>query len=229
MRRNTIQVRDATVDDIDVLIRFACHVRDLPTGRRSGGRPPATPNLRERYDSLLASPTRRVILALDSTSADADDEVVGMAVLAIDVAGELLDIPVIRVSHLVVERAHRRRGAGRALLAAAASYADEMGLEHVSIGAATTDRESNRFFARLGFSPVMVRRVAPLALLRRQLAVSAAETPAGSVRHGRGVRRGLGRSRPLPTAPVTEPKTAPTTPDGSAGTMSQEVSGGPHR
>ncbi len=197
MRRNSIRVRDASPDDVEALTRFAGHVRDLPTSRRHGGRPPAVPDLRERYESLLVNPTRRVVLAIDDVAVDGTETVLGMAVLAVDVAGELLDIPVIRVSHLVVDRAHRRRGAGRALVAGAASYADEMGLEHVTIGAATTDREANRFLARLGFAPVMVRRVAPVAVLRRQLAVpESSETPVNVVRRrSRGVRRVLTRSQ----------------------------------
>ncbi|MGB9377511.1 MAG: GNAT family N-acetyltransferase, partial [Mycobacteriales bacterium] len=169
MRHNGIQVRAATPDDVDVLTRFSGHVRDLPASRRHSGRPLAGPDLSERYSSLLANPTRRVFLAVDDKAGPVE-EVLGMAVLAVDVAGELLDIPVVRVSHLVVDRAHRRRGAGRALVTAAAAYAEELGLDHVAVGALTTDREANRFFARLGFAPVLVRRVASLSVLRRELA-----------------------------------------------------------
>lgn len=202
MRRNSIQVRDATLDDVDVLIRFAAHVRDLPNGRRSGGRSSAASDVRDRYQSLLVNPTRRVVLAVDDTSAEGAEAVLGMAVLAVDVAGELLDMPVIRVSHLVVERAHRRKGAGRALVMAAAAYAEEMGLEHLSVGATTTDREANRFFARLGFAPVMVRRVASLGVLRRQMAIpdSAEVAVSAARRRGRSVRRVL-TSSPLGRAP----------------------------
>jgi len=196
VRRTGIQVRDATLADLEVLTRFAANFRDLPATRRQGWRPLALPDLRDRYDGLLRNPSRRVVLAVDENATDEPAPVLGMAVLAVDVAGELLDIPVIRVSHLVVDRAHRRRGAGRALVAAAASYADELGLEHVSVGAATTDREANRFLARLGFAPVMVRRVASLAVLRRHLALrESAEPPARVVRRrGRRVRRVLSRS-----------------------------------
>lgn len=191
MRRSSIHVRDATVDDLDTVISFADNVRDLPAGRRHGGRPAAPVDVRERYEVLLTNPDRRVVLAVGD-----GDLVLGMAVLSVDLAGELLDVPVIRVSHLVVERAQRRKGAGRALVAAAGSYADRMGVEHVTVGAATTDREANRFLARLGFAPVVVRRVAPLAVLRRHLAVPETDAIPTHLarRRGPGIRPSLTRS-----------------------------------
>jgi GNAT superfamily N-acetyltransferase len=192
MRRSSIQVREATVDDIDTVITFADQVRGLPGARRPAARPVAPIELRDRYEALLTNPDRRVVLAVGGDG----EQALGMAVLSVDVAGELLDVPVIRVSHLVVDRAHRRQGAGRALVAAAGSYADEVGVEHVTVGAATTDREANRFLARLGFAPVVVRRVAPLAVLRRHLAVPETDAaPTHVVRRRRaGVRGALTRS-----------------------------------
>ena len=47
-------------------------------------------------------------------------------------------------------------------------------------------REANRFFARLGFAPVSVNRVAPVAGLRRILG---AEVPAAEADSGDGARR----------------------------------------
>lgn len=191
MRRGSIQVRTASLDDIDAIVGFADHVRGLPSGRRQAGRQPAAGDMRGRYQTLLIHPRRRVVLAIDDS-----DAVLGMAVLSVDVAGELLDVPVIRVSHLIVARSQRRRGAGRALLGAAASYADEARVEHVTIGAVTTDREANRFLARLGFAPVAVHRIAALTALRRHLAIPESDDVAAQVmrRNRAGVRRALARS-----------------------------------
>lgn len=191
MRRNGVEVRDASVDDIETVLSFSDHVRGLPGGRRPAGRPPARHDLRERYEALLASPARRVVLAVGDGG-----QVLGMAVLSVDLAGELMDIPVVRVSHLVVGRAHRRRGAGRALVAAAGCYAEKVGVEHVTVGVVTTDREANRFLARLGFAPVIVRRVAPLAVLRRHLALPDTDAAPAHLprRRGAGVRAALIRA-----------------------------------
>jgi GNAT superfamily N-acetyltransferase len=176
VRRGGIRVRTASPEDIDTIVGFAEMVRALPGSRRPAGRQPAPDEVRGRYETLLVDPDRRVVLAVDDT-----DAVLGMAVLTVDVAGELLDVPVVRISHLVVDRTQRRRGAGRALVAVAGSYADEIGVEHVTVGAATTDRESNRFLARLGFVPVAVHRVTTLAALRRHLAVTEPDDVAAPV------------------------------------------------
>ena len=189
MRRNGIQIRPATPDDVDTLLRFAEQVPNVPSGRRHGSRPPGGHDPRERYEMLVKNPERRVLLAVGDA-----DSVVGMAVLSLDVAGELLDVPVVRVSHLVVDRPHRKRGAGRALLASAAAYADEVGVDYVTVGAVTTDREANRFLARLGFAPLIVRRIAPLPVLRRQLAVPDAPDLVRQGRPGRMMRRALRRT-----------------------------------
>src|SRR5881409_3230397 len=68
-----------------------------------------------------------------------------------------------------IDKAHRRRGVGHALVAAAADIADELGIEHVSVGVYPSLREASRFYARLGFAQVMVQRVVPTAMLRRRL------------------------------------------------------------
>lgn len=191
MRRGSIHVRLASLDDTDVLLGFAGLVRGLPRGRRQAGRQSAVDEVRSRYQSLLINPGRRVVLAVDDA-----DTVLGMAVFSREMAGELLDVPVIRVTHLVVDRGQRRRGAGRALVAAAGHYAHEEGVDYVSIGATTIDREANRFLARLGFAPVAVHRIAALPALSRHLALPESDDAAGDVarRNTRRVRRAMARS-----------------------------------
>ena len=93
-----------------------------------------------------------------------------MALLTVAPANALLDLPAVHMSHAVVPDRHRRRGAGRALVAAAAAYAEEHGVEQLVVSVHPGSREANRFFARLGFAPLAVRRVAPVAAVRRRLA-----------------------------------------------------------
>ena len=85
------------------------------------------------------------------------------------------------MSHAVVADRHRRRGAGRALVAAAAAFAEERGLDQLVVSVHPGSREANRFFARLGFAPLAVRRSAPVAAVRRRLPHGEARPPAEHV------------------------------------------------
>ena len=161
-RSSSIRIRAAIAEDLPVLVRLGKQIRDLPVNRRAGC--PVADSDAERYRAVLDNPTRRVLLAVDDT-----DTVLGMAILGVDSIGELADVPAVRLSHLVVDADRRRKGAGRALVDAAAAYAEEVGVDHVITGAAPIARDTNRFLARLGFAPVAVRRVASVSVLRRNL------------------------------------------------------------
>jgi GNAT superfamily N-acetyltransferase len=193
-----VRVRTATLDDLDAVLRLGADLHEpaatWPSPARlrwlGGG-----DEMRGRYRRLLADEDHRVVLAVDEDSA----EPLGMAVLGVDPASALLDLPAVSVTHLLVAPAHRGRGAGRALVAAAVGYADERGMDHVIVGVSTTGREANRFFARLGFAPLVVRRIAVVSALRRTLGLTdlVAEGRADAVRR-RSLRRGRVPSATLP-------------------------------
>jgi GNAT superfamily N-acetyltransferase len=168
MSRSNVRVRPAEPADVDVLAELSVEYRESVTGRfyrpvrPAGG---ASSDVRSRYRRLLTDSAHRLVVAVDGNSGC----VLGMAVFGVDVVSTLADVPSIYVSHLLVAPQHRHRGAGRALLAAAVGYADELGLGHVIVGVSTGGREANRFLARLGFAPLVLRRIAPVLALRRSL------------------------------------------------------------
>lgn len=185
MPRAQVTVRDAGPGDLAAVVALAGSFRDVLTGpRRAGTSARATPQ--ERYADALADPGRRLVLAVDG-----EDQALGMALLTPAPVTSLLDAPALHVTHLVVADRHRRRGAGRALLAAAAARAEELGLEQVVVSVAPGSREANRFYARLGFAPLVLLRAAPTASLRRRLS-AATPVPVAPSRHRLG-RRALGR------------------------------------
>ena len=169
MPRRPLRVRPATADDVPALLAFGEELRDgLPP--ESGGRPRGTPAaarvaLEQRYLEALADPERHLVVVVNDA-----EEPLGMALLTISTANALLDLPAVHMSHAVVADRHKRRGAGKALVAAAAAYAEAHGLEQIVVSVQPGSRDANRFFARLGFAPMAVRRVAPVGVVRRRLA-----------------------------------------------------------
>ena len=114
------------------------------------------------------------------------------------------------MSHAVVADRHRRRGAGRALVGAAATFAEERGVGQLVVSVHPTSREANRFLARLGFAPLTVRRSASVAGVRRRLAAGETRQVEHAVPRRRRTPR-LGRSliRPVPHADEGERRLHP--------------------
>ena len=206
MARAALHVRAATEADLPALLAFGEELRDsvigpLPElGGRSRGGAPATArtSLEQRYLEALDDDARHLVVVVGE-----EDEPLGMALLTVASANALLDIPAVHMSHAVVGDRHKRRGAGRALVAAATSYAEERGIEQLVVSVHPGSRDANRFFARLGFAPLAVRRTAPVAAVRRRLA-SVETRPVGE----HVVRRRPRRARLVGTAPL-----GPATPD----------------
>jgi predicted N-acetyltransferase YhbS len=143
-------------------------------------------HLPERLALMLSGTERDVLVAID----DGTGDVVGMIVVSDDSVGEVTPTPVLNVAHLAVSPQHRRRGVGRALLAATVHLADQRRIENIVATAVTGSREANRYLARLGFAPLVVRRIAPTSVLRRTLGISDAGDRLALLRRARIVRSG---------------------------------------
>lgn len=73
------------------------------------------------------------------------------------------------IDQLFVDRRARRHGVAHALLDAVVGQAERTGTEVIVSNVPTQSREANRFFARLGFGSVVIRRVTSTSSLRRRL------------------------------------------------------------
>ncbi|CAN5160375.1 hypothetical protein BH20ACT5_BH20ACT5_01960 [soil metagenome] len=169
MVRSNLRVRDADSDDIETVLSFAADVLDC------GGSGAVSPlvrladgaighSMRDRYARLLADPEHRVVIAEQGRA-----KPLGVAVFSVDTISALLAVPVVYVSHVLVPGLERQRPVGQALVAAAATFAEEIDAEHVIVGVNPAGRETNRFFARLGFAPLIMRRIVSVPTLRRRL------------------------------------------------------------
>jgi GNAT superfamily N-acetyltransferase len=185
--RTPIRVREAAAADIPILVRLGKELPGGHAGRRRGtSRPGLTSSqltFEHRYAEALADSRRRVVLAVGE-----DGEPLGMAVFAQVSTSPLVDVPAVQVSHLIVDGGHRRKGAGRALVAAAAAYAGEIGRDQIMVNVLPGARDVHRFYARLGFAPLVVRRVTSIAALRRRLGAAELRPAPGLLRRRPGVR-----------------------------------------
>ncbi|GAB3598754.1 hypothetical protein GCM10027446_29740 [Angustibacter peucedani] len=121
---------------------------------------------RDLVHDLAAAITRDDVKAFVAALDGSD---VGFVVLSRGPLLPLLDEPSVAIEHLFVRDEARRHGVGRALIARATTFAEQGGASQISTSVPAAGREGQRFFARLGFSPFVVRRVASVSALRRRL------------------------------------------------------------
>ncbi len=207
MAWTSVRVRPATLDDLPALLGFAEELRDqlLPVAESPRGRSAVRPGLEGRYLEALEDPDRHLVLAVGD-----DDVPLGMALFTVASANALLDIPAVHMSHAVVSDRYKRRGAGKALVHACTVFAEERGVDQIVVSVHPGSRDANRFFARLGFAPLAVRRVAPVGVVRRRLTGTDVRPLSEHVVRRRPRRVGrLGTGVvPLPLGPAVEDEPA---------------------
>ena len=166
MTRPAVAVREACPADLPALMVMWDEMREMG-GRIDRAMPPsAEAGVLERLEAVTQDPSSCALVAV------VDDEAVGMTVLTATSYAPLFDQRAVHAHYLHVRDGFRRRGVGKALLAAAVAFADDFGAEHVITSVPPQLRETHRFYARLGFGPVVVRRSVPVNVLRRRLAGS---------------------------------------------------------
>jgi GNAT superfamily N-acetyltransferase len=156
-------VREADLVDVPALLQMWGELRHIG-GRLERLIPgPDGEGMRERLEAVRRDADSRALVAV------VDGEVAGMVLLTSAPYAPLLEQRAVHAHYLHVRDGFRRRGVGKALLAAAVTFADEVGAEHVITSVLPQMRETQRFYARLGFGPLVVRRSAPVSILRRRL------------------------------------------------------------
>lgn len=154
----------------------------------------------------------RIALAIDRHSGEVDNRIVvaevdghvaGTAYLRVGLFSPLDPDRTMHVSHLHVCSEASSAEVRAALLEAATDWAEERGIATLLAGSAPTDRDTNRFLARLGLGQVGVLRATPVPALRARLlrdrdaATSPRSVSRGARRTGQVVamRRSQRRSR----------------------------------
>ncbi|MFI7588959.1 GNAT family N-acetyltransferase [Spongisporangium articulatum] len=121
---------------------------------------------------------------------------VGFVVLRETPLSFLLE-PSLSIDELFVAHEHRRHGVARAILTHVASRAEASGADQIVSSVNPLARETHRFFARLGFAPLTVRRAVAPAVLRRRLCGDAPRGALEDLLSRRRSMRARGRRRPL--------------------------------
>jgi GNAT superfamily N-acetyltransferase len=98
-----------------------------------------------------------------------DQQDVGFVVISRGPLLPLLDDVSVSIDHLYVGEEARRLGVGHALLARVTARAEQLGASQIATSVPAPGRDVQRFFARLGFGPFVVRRVTSVSTLRRRL------------------------------------------------------------
>lgn len=183
MSRLPVHVRPADPADAWALVDLWGAITETEATRLA---PPGPDETRRSIARCAADPRECLQVAV------VDDAVVGLAHLRRTPVSPLHQDEAVHVTHLFVAPRMRRRGVGRALLAAAAAWADEAGVAHLLTVAGTASRDANRFFACLGLGQTATVRIVPVPVLRQRLTVSEADgvdTPARQARRRVVLRR----------------------------------------
>ena len=123
----------------------------------------------ELRSALARADVQAFVAAHEGADGDGRLVDVGFMVLSTGPLLPLLGEPAVSIEHLFVAPDARRTGVARALLAHATAYAEQVGAVQISTSVPSIGRNGQRFFARLGFAPFVVRRVTTVAALRRRL------------------------------------------------------------
>jgi ribosomal protein S18 acetylase RimI-like enzyme len=159
--RALVEVRRATPEDLpDILLLLSESRKELSAQGRSTA--PAV-SLETQLREVLS---RDEIITL---LARREDRPAGFLVLRETPLAVLAEQSALCIDHIYVAAPARRHGVARAMLAQVAGQAERAGCDQIVAGVTPWAREMNRFFARLGFAPVTVRRSVTPSVLRRRL------------------------------------------------------------
>lgn len=170
MPRQAPQIREAASQDADELLGLWAM-----SSRTDQTSPRALEDAERTLAVMAADPEQRLLVA------EVDGRVVAAVQLSRGPLSPLSLESAVHTSFLVVRSQHRRNGYGHALMDAALTWAEEKDIDSVT---AITDgnRETNRFLARLGLSPLGTVRHASVASLRKKLTTERGRV-AGGNRH----------------------------------------------
>lgn len=157
MTRAQVTLRPAGLDDAPFLADLwseAC---------RRGERHEQVADLEAVIKTAEESAEERLLVA------EHDGVAAGAVLLRLSTVGPMNPEPCLQVLVPCVTAPMRRKGVGRALMQAAVTYADELGVGQLTTAVDSGSRDANRFMARLGLGPRATLRYAPVATVQSKV------------------------------------------------------------
>jgi GNAT superfamily N-acetyltransferase len=155
-----MRIRSAGVDDIADLTRLNLEVHAIHLAAMPGVyRPTSAAEVGEWFCGRLADAATVVLVADDSGGA------VGYAMVRrIEWAGHIFALPrtMAEVDQIGVAASARRRGVGRALMAAAEEQARGWGVPTLVLSVVGFNEDALRFYRALGYDTMLTRLTRPL-------------------------------------------------------------------
>jgi GNAT superfamily N-acetyltransferase len=182
MNRSLVSLRSVTLEDASHLAEVWADVI-----RRVGPEDQAA-DMEAVILEVLASESQRIVVA------EYDGKFAGAVHLEHTTMSALNREPVVRALSPHVLAPFRRHGVGTALMEAAVSWAEDLGIQHVATAAVAGSRDANRFMARIALGPYAVLRVATTHAVRSRLSAHRRPTTAT---HGRQLTQVLAARRSL--------------------------------
>jgi len=173
MSRSAPSVREATPGDAEELLQL------WATADRTGdGAPRPVEDAARGLANLAADPDTRLLVAV------MDEQIAAALQVGRGPISPLVDDEVVHTSFLLVRPEFRKQGLARCLLEAAVAWAEEKDARAIT-AITDTNRDTNRFFARLGLGTFATVRYSTTSALRKRLS-EGARVPGGN-RHLREV------------------------------------------
>jgi len=153
-------------------------------------------DLEQVIKAAAASSEQRLVIA------EYDGQPAGAVLLRVSTVTPLNLEPTVQLLSLQVVSTLRRHGVGRTLMECGVTFAEELGIVHVSTAVTSSSRDSNRFMARLALGQHATFRIAPTAAVRARLT---AQRPALSTASdgGRQLTRVLAARRSMRRSQAT--------------------------
>jgi GNAT superfamily N-acetyltransferase len=186
MSRSLVTLRSATPEDAHQLAELWQDVT------RRAGAEDAVCDMATVIEAAMACEHQRIVVA------EYDRQFAGAVHLERTTMSAINLEPVVRALSPHVLAPYRRHGIGTALMEAAVTWAEELGVAHVATAAVAGSRDANRFMARIALGPYATLRVAATHSVRARLSLHRRPAASGNPRQVTQVlaaRRSLRRSR----------------------------------